>query len=180
MRTNRFPDVVELSKSNFKEISKFYRKLLVVGVYTSKEDKDFLAQLQKLATEGGNQVAVGQLDGVEWIKYVNTMGLYNIHLPQIFVLESSKDRSYTKTDLPKSAEDMQKFVQSILTGSVLPKYSSFSALWQHEGVMGVLRQYGVLMAAVSTVLGVIITLMYNVAYDEYEDDDEQGESKKSK
>merc|ERR1740127_220950 len=77
VRANRFPDVVELSKSNFKEISKFYRKLLVVGVYTSKEDKDFLAQLQKLANEGGSQVAVGQLDGVEWIKYVNTMGLYN-------------------------------------------------------------------------------------------------------
>lgn len=182
VRDNRFPDVVQLSKANFKEMSKFYRKLLVVGVYSSKEDKDFLQQLQGLALSSvasgdKSQVAVGQLDGVEWIKYVNTMGLYNIHLPQIFILESTKDRSYVKTDLPKTSQEMEKFVRSVLAGDVLPKYSSFSALWLHEGVMGVARQYGILIAGGSTVLVVILAFMWNVAYDEYEDDDEAAAKK---
>merc|ERR1711865_514404 len=185
VRGNRFADIVELTKGNFKEMSKFYRKLLVVGVYSSKEDKAFTAQLQALAVSSvangdDSQVAVGQLDGKEWIKYVNTMGLYNIHLPQIFILESAKERSYANTDLPKTADEMEKFVRSALAGEVLPKYSSYNALWTHAGVEGVLRQYGVLIAGVTTVLAVIISVMCKVANDEYEGDDEQEEASAKK
>jgi glutaredoxin len=189
VRGNRFPTVMELRKTNFKEVSRFYRKLLVVGVYSKDQTKDgdFFSQLGALSkssvAEGGGssnipEVAVGKLDGVEWIKYVNSMGLYNVHLPQIFVLESNKDRSYVQHDLPKTSADMEQFVSGVLSGAVMPKYSSYSALWTHEGPTGVARQYGVVIAGATTVLSVVFTLMCQVAAAEYEGDEEPNHKKK--
>merc|ERR1712137_901759 len=100
------------------------------------------------------------------------------HLPQIFILESTKDRSFTDAELPKTLDAMQAFVSKVLAGSVLPKYSSFSALWAEEAMVGVARQYGLLIGGTTTVLFLVLYLMSDVANADYEDDEVKDDSKK--
>jgi glutaredoxin/thiol-disulfide isomerase/thioredoxin len=192
---NRFADLITLGKKNFKAVSKNYRGgLVVVGVYDPKDaaaTEAFVGKLKglssydstSLSAAAKTKVAVGMLDGVEWLKYINTFGVGVSDFPAVFILENGKDRSYFKKGLTTAAEYVQ-FVEDVVAGKVSPKYGSVSKLYDTEGVPGVIMAYPWIILAVIGVLFILHSLV-TVAFgeDDGEEDgeeEEEGETKKGK
>jgi hypothetical protein len=157
---------------------------------------EFQAYLGTLATGAGasslgakvlEKIAVALLDGVQWKAYVESHGITSADYPALFVFDGAKKRSYSHPlgqGALKDAKGAKAFVQAVLDGEVTARYEDMQALFDEEGVAGVVAQNPWVPFAALGVLGVLVVLLKAMCTggkgDDDDDDDEEEEEEEKK